>query len=311
MTPLLEAREVSVDYLRRGEKIPALREASFTLSAGETLGLVGESGSGKSTLALALFGLLPENAAPLRGRILFEGRDLAGLDPGDLRRLRRSRVGHVFQDPFSALNPVLTLGEQMAETGLSREGVRRAFARVHLPDPAGLYRAYPHQISGGQRQRVCLAMALAADPPLLIADEPTTALDVTLQKEILDLLDELKSALGLSILFVTHNMGLLAERADRLAVMYAGRIVETGPAREVLSAPMHPYTEGLIRSLPRLGTGKGRLPQLSGQPPDPRRLPGGCAFHPRCPKVFAPCARLVPPLFHRGVSTAACHLYAD
>ncbi|HNC75375.1 MAG TPA: ABC transporter ATP-binding protein, partial [Elusimicrobiota bacterium] len=251
------------------------------------------------------------------GRILFKGRDVLALADRELRSLRGGAVATVFQDPFSALNPVLTVGEQIEEVlelhagGRNPARVRDLLARVRLPEPDRIYSSYPHQLSGGQRQRVCLAMAVAGGPELLIADEPTTALDVTVQREILDLLDSLRRDLGMALLLVTHNIGLLSERTDRLGIMYAGELVEVGPTRRVLSDPRHPYTQGLLKSLPRLTKTADRLPALPGQPPDLGRLPAGCPFRPRCPGAFERCEKESPvlrPVKGAADRAAACHL---
>ncbi len=314
---LLTIDQLRVEYLRAGKRIPAVRTVSFSLDPGESLGIAGESGSGKSTVALALLRLLPESAMVSATRLSFDGKDVLTLAPRDVRALRGGPVGFVFQDPFSALNPVLTVGEQVEEVlefhagKRNRPRVLSLFSQVRLPDPAGLYGAYPHQLSGGQRQRVCLAMAIAGTPKLLIADEPTTALDVTVQRDILNLLDDLRREMKMALLLVTHNVGLLSERTDRLAILYAGEIVEIGPTATVLGTPAHPYTQGLLKSLPRLSGTDRRLPALPGQPPDPRHLPEGCPFRPRCPSVFTPCATIDPPLrpmTNSSVQTA-CHLY--
>jgi oligopeptide/dipeptide ABC transporter ATP-binding protein len=316
MTALLEIRDLRVEY-RRGN-VAAVRGVSIDLAPGESLGLAGESGSGKSTLALSVLRLLaPEAVRAVTGRILFKGRDVLTLADRELRSLRGGAVATVFQDPFSALNPVLTVGEQIEEVlelhagGRNPARVRDLLARVRLPEPDRIYASYPHQLSGGQRQRVCLAMAVAGGPELLIADEPTTALDVTVQREILDLLDSLRRDLGMALLLVTHNIGLLSERTDRLGIMYAGELVEVGPTRTVLSDPRHPYTQGLLKSLPRLTKTADRLPALPGQPPDLGRLPAGCPFRPRCPGAFERCEKESPvlrPVKGAADRAAACHL---
>jgi len=316
MTALLEVRDLRVEY-RRGN-VAAVRGVSIDLAPGESLGLAGESGSGKSTLALSVLRLLaPEAVRAVTGRILFKGRDVLTLADRELRSLRGGAVATVFQDPFSALNPVLTVGEQIEEVlelhagGRNPARVRDLLARVRLPEPDRIYSSYPHQLSGGQRQRVCLAMAVAGGPELLIADEPTTALDVTVQREILDLLDSLRRDLGMALLLVTHNIGLLSERTDRLGIMYAGELVEVGPTRTVLSDPRHPYTQGLLKSLPRLTKTADRLPALPGQPPDLGRLPAGCPFRPRCPGAFDRCEKESPvlrPVQGAADRAAACHL---
>jgi oligopeptide/dipeptide ABC transporter ATP-binding protein len=314
---VLSIQNFRVEYLRAGKRIPAVRNVSLSLEPGESLGVAGESGSGKSTLALAILRLLPESARITADSLTLDGQEVLGLGNRALRALRGGPAGIVFQDPFSALNPVLSVGEQVEEVlelhahGRNRSRVLSLFAQVRLPDPAGLYGSYPHQLSGGQRQRVCLAMAIAGSPKLLIADEPTTALDVTVQREILNVLDDLRRELKMALLLVTHNVGLLSERTDRLAIMYAGEIVEVGPTATVLGTPAHPYTQGLLKSLPRLSHTDRRLPALIGQPPDPRNLPAGCPFRPRCPSAFAPCETKDPILLPRGESGvhAACHLY--
>lgn len=318
-SPLLDVRGLRVEYVRTGNKIPAVRNVSFSLARGESLGIAGESGSGKSTLAQALLRLLPESAGITATQLLFDGQDVLALDKRALRSLRGGSVGIVFQDPFSALNPVLTVGEQVDEVlelhsgGRNRAKILSLFDQVQLPDPASLYGAYPHQLSGGQRQRVCLAMAIAGNPKLLIADEPTTALDVTVQRDILNLLDDLRRDLHMALLLVTHNVGLLSERTDRLAIMYAGEIVEIGPTSTVLGSSAHPYTQGLLKSLPRLSGKNRRLPALPGQPPDPRHLPTGCPFRSRCPSAFDPCLTEDPTLrpMKDPQVYAACHLYGD
>jgi peptide/nickel transport system ATP-binding protein len=314
--PLLQISGLTVHY-RGPLPVQAVRNVSLDVLPGQTVGVAGESGCGKSTLALAVPRLLPEPPALyVGGKILFEGKDLLSLPSEDLRRVRGAGIGVVFQDPFSALNPVLTIGDQIEEIHrahdrpLSPNAALDLLSRVHLPNAPRILNAYPHQISGGQRQRVVLAMAIALKPKLLIADEPTTALDATLQGEILDLIDELKRDLGLAVLLVSHNIGLLSERADRLVVMYAGEIAESGPTRKVLDHPLHPYTQGLLASLPRLSGGQGPLPTLPGQLPDPRRLPSGCCFCDRCPKAFAACVE--SPVLRRAEDDhfISCHLYA-
>ena len=314
MADLLTIRGLSVRYRRRDDDVKAVRSVSLDVRSGETLGLAGESGCGKSTLALAIPRLLPKPPAEYAGgKIVFEGRDLTTLSSEELRRVRGAGIGVVFQDPFSALNPVLTVGEQIEEAfdahGRPRPTgtVEDLLSRVRLPDAVRIARAYPHQLSGGQRQRAVIALAIALGPRLLIADEPTTALDVTLQGGILDLLDGLKKEMGLGVLLVSHNIGILSERADRLAVMYAGEIVEVGTTRQVLAGPFHPYTRGLLASLLKLSAGKGKLPTLAGQPPDLRRPPEGCAFRARCPRAISACA-VSPSLGAKeGGRSVACH----
>jgi oligopeptide/dipeptide ABC transporter ATP-binding protein len=285
----------------------------LSLEAGRTLGLVGESGSGKTLTALAIMGLVPPPGRVVAGRIELAGRDLLGLDERTLRGLRGAAAAMVFQEPMTALNPVLTVGAQIAEAAaLHGAGPAAARARalemlrlVEIPDAERRLDAYPHQLSGGMRQRVMLAMALTAGPRLLIADEPTTALDVTIQAQVLDLLGALQRRLGMAVLLVTHDLGVVAERADQIAIMYAGRIVETGGAPAVLGAPAHPYTRALLASLPV--PGRARLDAIPGTVPDPARLPSGCRFRDRCRDAIADCARVDPALRPVGAQRrAAC-----
>jgi oligopeptide/dipeptide ABC transporter ATP-binding protein len=315
MGRLLEVKNLSVRYRTpEGPSVAAVRGVSLEVRAGETVGLAGESGCGKSTLAMSVPRLLPQPPAEYAGgQILFEGRDLLSLGGEDLRRVRGAGIGVVFQDPFSALNPVLTVRDQIAETFAAHgrpcpEGaVEDLLGRVRLAEATRVARSYPHQLSGGQRQRVVIAQAIALSPRLLIADEPTTALDASLQGGILDLLNALKKDMGLGVLLVSHNIGLLSERADRLAVMYAGEICEMGPTAAVLSKPFHPYTQGLLASLPKLSGTRGRLPTLSGRPPDLRALPSGCSYQERCPRALHACA-VAPSLGAKdGGRAAACH----
>lgn len=297
--------------------VPAVNDVSFTVGPGETLGLVGESGSGKSVTALSILRLIQPPGRIASGRIHFKGRDLLALPEAEIRKVRGAEIALIFQEPSTALNPVFTIGDQIAEALLVHRKATKAEARtravelleaVHVPDAAVRVRAYPHQLSGGQRQRVLIAMALACRPSLIIADEPTTALDVTIQAQILDLLREMRSSLGLSLLLITHDLGVIAEIADRVAVMYAGRIVEHGPVREVLRQPQHPYTRGLLASMP--GRHKGRLRAIEGSVPSLEALPTGCAFHPRCPDRFGPCTGTVPEDVTVGSAHGVrCHLH--
>jgi oligopeptide/dipeptide ABC transporter ATP-binding protein len=297
----------------------AVDEVSFEIHPGETLGLVGESGSGKSVTALSIMRLVQPPGRIEGGRVLFKGRDLLALSEREMRQVRGADVALIFQEPMTALNPVFTIGDQIAETLLVHGAATRRDARqrcielleaVRIPDAAARLDDYPHQLSGGMRQRVLIAMAIACKPSLVLADEPTTALDVTIQAEILDLLREMKRTLGLSLLLVTHDLGVIAEMADRVAVMYAGRIVEQAPVRAILRDPRHPYTRGLLASLPRAGTPR-RLRAIDGAVPTLGAAPSGCAFHPRCPDRFAPCTGDVPPEFLVGDDrTARCYLHA-
>jgi len=298
--------------------VPAVDDVSFEIRAGETLGLVGESGSGKSVTALSIIRLVERPGRIAGGRLLFKGRDLLTLDERHMREIRGAEIALIFQEPMTALNPVFTIGDQIAETLLVHDRATRREARtqaielleaVRIPNAASRVRDYPHQLSGGMRQRVLIAMALACRPSLVIADEPTTALDVTIQAQILDLLREMKSAFNLSLLLITHDLGVVAETADRVAVMYAGRIVETGPVRAIFRAPSHPYTRGLLASIPGGAPGQ-RLRAIEGSVPLLGALPPGCAFNPRCPDRFDPCTTEPPPDYATGAEHAAkCFLH--
>jgi oligopeptide/dipeptide ABC transporter ATP-binding protein len=290
--------------LADGREAPAVDDASFEIQPGETLGLVGESGSGKSVTALSIVRLVMPPGRIAGGRIELEGRNLLDLDEQDMRAVRGRKIGFVFQEPMVALDPVYTIGYQIEETlavhGLARGSAARARAvelldAVRVPDPARRAREYPHQLSGGLRQRAMIALALAAEPSLLIADEPTTALDVTVQAEILDLLGDMRRKFSLSLLLITHDLGVIATLADRVAVMYAGRIVEQAPVQRVFDAPAHPYTRGLLASIPGQHAGK-QLTAIPGSVPAIGQTPTGCAFSPRCPDRFEPCADRAPEL---------------
>jgi oligopeptide/dipeptide ABC transporter ATP-binding protein len=269
------------------------------------LGLVGESGCGKSVTSLAIMRLLDPNARIRRGSIAFDGRDLVPLDEGAMRRLRGSRLAMIFQEPTTSLNPVFTVGSQVAEALRIHRGLRRDAAwagaielmrQVEIPDAERRAASYPHELSGGMRQRVMIAMAISCEPALLIADEPTTALDVTIQAQILDLLRDLKRRLGMSLLLITHDLGVVATEADEVAIMYAGRIVERAPSRALFAAPAHPYTQALLASLPRLERRAERLTPIPGSVPDLLELPSGCRFRDRCPRASERCAREDPQL---------------
>jgi peptide/nickel transport system ATP-binding protein len=295
--PLLDVRGLTVEYRTGRGPLTALDDVSFAVPAGRALGLVGESGSGKSTAALAILGLLGGEATVRGGAIDFAGQDLLRLDPAAWRALRGDRIGMVFQDPFSALNPGLRVGFQIAEPLIHHRGMARSealrqaqdlLAHVGIPRPAAVARAYPHQLSGGMQQRALIATALACRPELLVLDEPTTALDVTIEAQILDLLEDLRRAERLSLLFISHNLGIVYRLCEDVSILYAGRVVEQGPTREVFARPVHPYTKGLLASLPR-GRGR-RLTPIPGGFPDLTRPPGGCIFHPRCPFAEPRCA---------------------
>ncbi|MCP9230872.1 ABC transporter ATP-binding protein [Mesorhizobium sp. LMG 17147] len=317
-TPILSISGLRAVFRIAGRDIAAIRDVDLTIGSGETVALVGESGSGKSVTSLSIIGLLPKRVGHIaEGSIALRRKngtltELTSLDTESLRKIRGNEIGMVFQEPMTSLNPVYTIGEQIAEPirihlGKSHREAEadavRLLEQVGIPDPKRRARQYPHELSGGMRQRATIAMALSCDPGLLIADEPTTALDVTIQAQILDLLAELQAQRGMGILFVTHNLGVVAEIADRVAVMYAGRIVETGPVSEVFTRPRHPYTAGLMRSVPRLGQATALklagtpLPTIAGNVPSLALLPKGCSFAPRCPMAIAACRAAVPPLF--------------
>ncbi|MER8388998.1 ABC transporter ATP-binding protein [Mesorhizobium sp. M0166] len=318
VAPILSISGLRAVFRIAGRDIAAVTDVDLTIGFGETLALVGESGSGKSVTSLSIIGLLPKRVGHIaEGSIALRRKngtvtELTSLDAESLRKIRGNEIGMVFQEPMTSLNPVYTIGEQIAEPirihlGKSHREAEadavRLLEQVGIPDPKRRARQYPHELSGGMRQRATIAMALSCDPGLLIADEPTTALDVTIQAQILDLLAALQAQRGMGILFVTHNLGVVAEIADRVAVMYAGRIVETGPVSEVFTRPRHPYTAGLMRSVPRLGEATALkaagtpLPTIAGNVPSLALLPKGCSFAPRCPMAIAACRAAVPPLF--------------
>ena len=319
MTPLLEVRGLTVTLPHRRGEPRALDRLSFSIAPGEVLGVVGESGAGKSLTGAAIIGLLPSPARIADGSVHLTGERIDTLSPERLRRLRGRRIGMIFQDPMTTLNPLLRVGRQLTETmrthlDLSRAEARsRALAwleRVGIPDAARRIDAWPHEFSGGQRQRVVIALALCAEPELVIADEPTTALDVSIQAQIIVLLKSLARENGTAILLITHDMGVIAEIADRVAVMYAGRIVEIGPVAQVIREPAHPYTRGLMDSIPDIARRTGRLRQIDGAMPRPDTIPPGCAFHPRCAHAFVRCVTEQPALLNIGSVSAACWLHA-
>jgi oligopeptide/dipeptide ABC transporter ATP-binding protein len=315
--PLLEVSDLRVEFATRRGRLQAVRGLSYTLGAGETLGIVGESGSGKSVAALAVLGLLPPRTARITsGSVRFAGEELVGMSERRLRAIRGTGIALIFQDPLSSLNPVLTISRQITEQleahgkASGRAAARKAvelLERVGLPDPERRARQYPHELSGGMRQRAMIAIALSCEPALLIADEPTTALDVTIQAQILELLAELRASLGMAVLLITHDLGVVAGVTDRVAVMYAGRIVESGATETLLAHPAHPYTAGLLGSIPRLDRPRqAALTPIPGAPPDLGAELHGCPFRPRCPRALDKCAA-DPPLEPVGPGRmAAC-----
>jgi oligopeptide/dipeptide ABC transporter ATP-binding protein len=299
--------------------VPAVRGVDLAVHAGETLAVVGESGCGKSVSALAVLRLLDPNAEVSARALRFRGRDLLALDDAGLREVRGGEIGMIFQEPMTSLNPVFRIGDQIAEVltlhrGLDRGAARKEavelLARVRIADPERRAAQYPHELSGGMKQRVMIAMAIACGPALLIADEPTTALDVTIQAQILELLRALQRDSGLAILLITHDLGIVAQFAERVAVMYAGEVVEQAPVRELFRAPLHPYTRALLRALPRPGR-RDRLDAIAGTVPSPRALPAGCAFSTRCREVLPRCPTDPPPVVGGAGRLARCWLHAE
>ena len=323
MSDLLAVKDLHTYFQTREGVVRAVAGVSFNLDPGELLGLVGESGCGKSITALSIMRLVAPPGKIVAGEVLFAGRDLLKLSNAGMREVRGNDIAMIFQDPMTSLNPVFTVGEQIAEAlrlhrGLSRKDARAAaiesMREVAIPDPALRANDYPHQLSGGMRQRVMIAMALACDPQLLIADEPTTALDVTIQAQILELLNNLRKTRELAVLLITHDLGVVAEVADRVAVMYTGKIVEASPVDELFARPKHPYTEGLLRSVPKLTTSDvvkpDRLATVEGTVPRATALPPGCHFEPRCPYRMPRCREGEIPLYPAGESvTVRCVLY--
>jgi oligopeptide/dipeptide ABC transporter ATP-binding protein len=318
--PVLEVRELRTHLVTRWGTVKAVDGVSFAVREGETLGLVGESGSGKSMTCLSLVRLVPRPAARiLGGRVLLDGENLLARSEAEMQRIRGRKVAMILQDPMSSLNPVFSIGMQMREPVAAYHRLRgRALteraaallASVRIPSPLERLRAFPHQLSGGMRQRVVGAMAIAAPPRLLIADEPTTSLDLTIQAQYLNLLKELQGRHRFAMIFVTHNLGIVARMCDRVAVMYAGRIVEIGPLRAIFTAPAHPYTRALLASVPRLGARSDRLTAIEGQPPDLATLPPGCAYAPRCPLAMDRCRTEAPPEVGVGAEHATrCWLH--
>ena len=317
-TPLLEVRNLRVEFPTRQGTLCAVDDLSFEIAPGEMLGVVGESGAGKSLTGMAIIGLLERPGRITAGEVRLEGDRIDNLPAEAMRRIRGKRIGAIFQDPLTSLNPLFTIGEQLVETidthlHLGGERARRSaidlLAEVGIPAPELRIDQYPHQFSGGMRQRVVIALALAGRPRLIIADEPTTALDVSIQAQIITLLKRLAAEHDTAVMLITHDMGVIAETADRVAVLYAGRLAEIGPVREVIHAPRHPYTRGLMSSIPKLGEGRERLAQIDGAMPRLNAIPPGCAYNPRCPERFGRCATERPSPLPAGGNFAACWLY--
>lgn len=320
MSTILELRNVSVEFPTRHGTLKALNEISFSIAAGEVVGVVGESGAGKSLTGAAIIGLLEPPGRISGGEILLAGRRIDNLSDDQMRLIRGREIGAIFQDPLTSLNPLYTVGHQLAETIVTHLPMTwsQAVARsIELLEATGIPAAreridhYPHQFSGGMRQRVVIALALAAEPKLIVADEPTTALDVSIQAQIIDLLKKLCREQGTAVMLITHDMGVIAETADRVVVMYAGRIAEIGKVREVIHSPRHPYTVGLMGSIPSVHQHVERLVQIDGTMPRLTAIPQGCAFNPRCPQVMPRCTIERPELSGVGSSHAACWLHVE
>jgi oligopeptide/dipeptide ABC transporter ATP-binding protein len=324
MPPLLEVKGLHTEFRTGAGRVPAVDGISFAVEQGETVAIVGESGSGKSVSALSILRLVADPPGRITGgQIVFDGKDLLGLSEAEMRQIRGRDIGMVFQEPMTSLNPVLTIGLQITEVLEAHQGADRAAAEkralelldlVGIADAPRRLRQYPHQLSGGMRQRVMIAVALACSPKLIIADEPTTALDVTIQAQILELMKSLTLRLNVALIVITHNLGVVARYAHRVNVMYAGRIVESGPADAIYHDPRHPYTIALLKSVPRLDQPRrARLDPVEGQPPDLTRLDGGCAFRPRCRFAVEQCAQSIPPLAASGEAghLAACFRSAE
>ncbi|WP_338144493.1 ABC transporter ATP-binding protein [Neoroseomonas marina] len=314
---LLEVRGLTTAFMTGRGEVNAIEEVSFSLKEGEILGIVGESGSGKSVTALTVMGLLPQPPARVAaGEVVFNGQNLTRMSDRDMQRIRGPGISMIFQEPMTSLNPVFSIGDQIMETIAAHERLSQADLRkraIDMLDKVGIPSAskrlddYPHQMSGGQRQRVMIAMALACNPKLLIADEPTTALDVTIQAQILDLLMDLRDEFGMAIMIITHNMGVIAETADRVLVMYAGRVIEEAPVAQVFDRPLHPYTRGLLECVPSLTEDKPRLVAIPGTLPEPARRPPGCRFAPRCSHALPACSEAIPGLeLLEPAHTVAC-----
>jgi peptide/nickel transport system ATP-binding protein len=315
---LLQVQNLVVEFPTRRGKLRALDDISFDIAPGEILGVVGESGAGKSLTGAAIIGLLEPPGRIASGQIVLEGQRIDCLPYDQMRHIRGRKIGAIFQDPLTSLNPLYTIGRQLTETIQAHlpvtdaEAKRRAISLLEdtgIPAAAERIEHYPHQFSGGMRQRVVIALALAAEPKLIVADEPTTALDVSIQAQIIQLLKRICKDRGAAVMLITHDMGVIAETCDRVAVMYAGRIAEIGPVHEVINTPAHPYTLGLMAAIPDITVDRERLNQIDGAMPRLNAIPTGCAYNPRCPRVFERCTRDRPDLLHAGATRAACWLH--
>lgn len=309
MEHLLQVEQLSVGFTNGEKSVRVIDDLSFSLEKGETLGIVGESGSGKSVTSLAIMGLLPVNTARVSGRVLLGGEDLLALPARKMQDIRGNKLSMIFQEPMTSLNPIKTCGEQIMEPMFLHQHIHKKEAKEKaidllrlcgIPDPEQRFHEYPHQMSGGMRQRVMIAMALACNPQLLIADEPTTALDVTIQAQILELMKDIKRRQSMSIIMITHDLGIVADFCDRVLIFYTGQVVESAPVKELFSTPLHPYTQGLIRALPKISEDVERLEAIEGMVPDADEMPKGCHFHPRCPYAVERCRQEAPPLMDLG-----------
>jgi peptide/nickel transport system ATP-binding protein len=316
--PVLSVRHLKVEFATRRSVLHAIDDVSFDIAKGEVLGVVGESGAGKSVTGMAVIGLIDPPGRMVGGEINLWGKRIDNLPPDELRKIRGKRIGMIFQDPLTSLNPLYRIGDQLIETirthtALSEQAARKRaidlLAEVGIPAPEKRVDAYPHEFSGGMRQRVVIALAISAGPELIIADEPTTALDVSVQAQIISLIKRLGRDHGTAVMLVTHDMGVIAETSDRVAVMYSGRIAEIGPVKDVVQNPLHPYTKGLMGAIPKLAGDAARLVQIPGTMPRLSAIPTGCSFHPRCAFAFDRCRVERPEPIEHGTQSVACHLY--